>query len=653
MNEQFFTSLNGYKVKDEEARKSMDKNTIDLLNLNPLVSLKYSNNDTMYEGNPHSALQGFCVVGNNIVFALRGGTSNYVNLVEINKETGQLIRENYLLVNHANSISYNVKDNKLYIASCNKYENNSIVADNQIFVVDYDNFSILNTLNISNLESDQRIRSVYYDNDNNILYAGNSFELFVIDEVNELITDTINLDTTNIDTSVTNQTLKRYKDMFVGIYLSYLAFWDLEGNLLKIIGIPQINRYDYIGEIEDFDIKNNNIIIGCCSIISDERNDYKVEFLSSNIKTNTANELIKNSYIGSGVLNVYVNNKSTSIKELGTQSNPYKDLQNAINMCKNTSQQVRITINGDEYDNIVINGISNLRLNFVSDIIVDGMDINQSNVRIENSNNLQINGINMNLSKLSWIGSSNFNNKIEPKENSTLAYNNKNIQIYNGELILHNISLDLKNKTGNPVITHRSKSIFTECDFSNYDNDYAIYLNNSSECYINQCTFNKEVSSTEHNIAITKGSTLFRNSINDDYNNYVLANGGNLLPSTVIGYNGSNLWYGDVCNIPSGYTHAIIKLKISGNDTQFMYRIIDLSQSEIILDTSYTGQYGIRIGYMKCSLSNNKLSITENKTGYIKNNSVFSYATNTDVTPSEASDKQSFIAIKNVKFVRL
>ena len=655
----------GKNLKDglDEANESIDglenyvdKNSVDDLVLQPYLTYHAKNSDTLYEGQPHTALQGLTCINDNIVFSLRGGTSNYANIVEINKNTGDIVRNKYVEVNHANSLAYDSTNNILYVASCNKYQSGSLVTDNQIFILDYTTLNKTGVISVNNIPSGHRIRSVYYDNTNNKLYGGDVYNLYEINTTTQSIVNTITLDTTNLDTNDTNQTLKLYKDGYVGIFLKGLVFWDKDGNVEKIIKIPQTMENVYMGELEDFYIyDNDDILIGSAVLPSNERSEHINYFSKGNLKTNVTNTFIYNNYSGTLPVNVYVDNTSTSSIEIGNSAYPFKDIQSAINFARNVSSQCRINIDGTNYENLVITGIDSIRLNFREAITVDGIDITQSNVRIENSNNLTIKGINMNIGKLVWSGNGSYTNKIEPKENSTLSYNNKAIQIYNSELIFHNITLDLKSKTGNPVVTNRSKSVFTECTFSNYDNDYAIYLNNSSECYIYSCTFNKTTSASSHNIAITKGSALFRDTITDDVNNYLVYSGGSINPSLTNGFTATsnNIYFGDLCDIPTWATHAILTVKVAGNPSRTMNKIIDLSITNNGVDTTYTTQYGTGYGYLLLNTSNNKLSITENKYSYLKSDGTYLYGTNSEVYPSDSDNRSNYPAIKTVNFVRM
>ena len=496
---------NGYNL--QEIIGNVDVNTDgniakQLNNTSILASLNFRKDNSLtidttdlHNGISYDYLQGFCEVNGNIVMGLYNATheDNYVKLIEFNPNNNNIIRSEYLILNHCNSISYNEKDNKLYIASCSRYENGVEIIDNSIIVVDYETFSITKTIIVSNIPNGKRIRSVYYDNDNNIFYATDRFDVFTIDEDNERIINTIELDTSGLDSYITSQTLKRYKNMFVGLYMTYIAFWTLNGTLIKIINIDRYNEGEKVGEPEDFILyDNDDIVIGSVKKLVNYRDEREIQFYKSNLKINNNNKLrpsMEGSEDGSIVL--YVDNTSTDNYENGQEQHPFKDLQTAVNIAKNTKEYVTIRILGSNYGFCSIAGCNKLELSIRNNITIDGLRIWFSNVSIAptNTKKLTLNG-------LSCIRSSVIFRGIEDNKSIINYFDNNKLDTANGRCIHSvfskiNLALcELNGNNSNPIanITQHSDVTFDRCDFDDYNNTYALDISSLSKVILNRNT---------------------------------------------------------------------------------------------------------------------------------------------------------------------
>lgn len=655
MNEQYVKEINGYKIKDEEARNNINELNVNTkvlgnINLKNLLSLEYSDND-LYEGYPHNYLQGFCYVDNKIIMALRSSTSsdNYVRLVKYDLENHTVIDSEYLILNHANSITYNINSNKLYVASCNKVVEGEVVFDNAIFVVDYDTFTIDDVINVTNIPENHRIRSVYYDNVNEILYGGDIYDIFVIDRDTGLITDTINLDTKYIDTSMTNQTFKRYENLFVGLWLGYLAFWDLEGNLVRIINLEQIYEDEHMGEYEDFDFDDNgNIIIGCAKRLSPRLDYITTNFYISNFNKNISSsrksEMFK---ADTSALTIYVNSESLESKEDGTIEYPYKNIQRAINIIKNSGKYATLKILGGTYDNVYLTGCNLIEFEFSNNVTLNGLEVSGSNVtvyRTGNTGTLTIYGIRLMFSDFHING----NCIINPCNNENLSYYNNTIYSKYSNTSFENCTIN-GNNSEPAVYFAESKTLFNNCVFANYEGTYAVDVAFCSDCILFDNTFNISSSNSQHLIYVRKGSNIYTRNGMRNVNDYVIQEQGRVYPSNHNVPNIQTTFLGEVCSIDTHYTHCRVEYKIAGTNVLSNYIDIDISDgADRIITSHYLYNGGIRFGNMVLNITNNKLVISSNKSTLLTTSQTFSQLdTNNPATP------QDWIGVTGVSFYNL
>lgn len=223
-------------------------------------------------------LQGNCILddGNGVfVYSCFDNEHKYISnkcLVRvISLSTGSVIREKIVDCGHGNSVAYNKNNNNLYIAECFRYTNDNPEDDtsepsNRIFILNYENLDIINTVNIQGFPSNTRLNSFSFDEKTNKYYACSSTTVYEVNIENWTITKNIVLEV--VENKPSHQSTKVYNDKIY--YLTFnnpnLLVFGLDGKLENIYRLPQwIERAFWIGEPEDLTIKENgDIYIGSC-----------------------------------------------------------------------------------------------------------------------------------------------------------------------------------------------------------------------------------------------------------------------------------------------------------------------------------------------------------------------------------------------------
>lgn len=636
-----FTSL-GQRLNNQDEK--IKYNILGSLNFRTIQEYNSSLTD-LHEEYPHYYLQGFCKTGENkIIMGLVNPThvDNIVKLVEYDIKNGNELRHAYIEGNHCNSITYNKNENKLYIASNSKNVNGVEIDWNDLIVVDYDTLIVDDIIQLSNLQN-ERLRSVYYDENNNILYGGNFNTIYEIDTESETIKNIITLETKNIQPDMTYQVLKRYKNYFIGLQISSLLIWNLDGTLYREINIDRTSQNILVGEPEDFILdENGNIIIGSIRRFNEYTNYYSIIFYYSNIYTNT-NNIIRSSIGGdeTNYINIYVDNTATNIYEDGTTNYPFKNLQRAINFASNSERICKIYLKGNNYDTVMIRGISNIRiLPSVDNVVINGINIHDANVIIVNNNHpLTINGINVVYSTLD----------ISANTTNQIIINNLNVNPINSHYCIGgrnaNVRLENCNIVGNNTTNNINLNTFSNlklinCVFTNYTGYNAIYLTNNSEGNLRNCTFNISSSSEQNIIEIKNKTTLFtQTSLNKitDYNKDKTSK----IYGTKIIQEIETTYYGDVADLNMNYDYISAESYSPGYTTAF-------NNTEIKLENNYNHRYivnafwpsdnTLKTGTALLKVYNNKLQIEINRKLNIANGGTFTFENINSNTPTTPSD---------------
>ena len=610
----------------------------------------------LYEGNHHAYLQGNCIVNGNVIACLRNhqNADNIVRLVEIDLEDGSVERSAYLELNHGNSVTYNEKDNKLYVASCAKMVNGVYTNDNDIFVIDYDTLTITNTIHTVNIPSGHRIRSVWYDNDTDTLYAGDEHDMYVLDEATSSITQIIPLETTGLDLKATNQTLKKIGNFYYGLYISFLAIWNMDKKLIRVINIDDIQDNEPIGEVEDFDIdEDGNIILGTVCYDSPRINKINATFYTSNITVNTSNITMLPGAISTSYY-LYVDANSAEDFENGTSDYPFKSLPRAISCAMTLYKSCTIVIKSGSYDYTYINGVKRLTFDIEGAVTIDGLELMNSELSIyrnDVANSLAINGVSVRYSKFKADFAITYNKFTK----SGVLGADFNMYLYYGEADIPDGIFTGNNDHTLIRANYNSTLSVRECTFSNYDGYFAIEAMNNSVVYIHALTLNKELSTSEHNFHITTSSRLFTESGSgmNNKNNYQVNDRAMHYPTCVY-IEPTHTFYGEVCDIDDHYTHVMLHVKYPSSNADyrdFIFRIIDLDSA--CIDMQNIMDSGIAFGKLEFSYNSEtkKLSITKN--AKIWHNSSTGADGYSELTNDNPGSSNSWCKVTSVAFLSL
>lgn len=281
----------------------------------------------------YSHANGFCMINNNtIAISMIEGSHNYVNnnakIQVIDITTGEIVKETVGNFGHANDLAYNKEDNLLYIAGCSTYtEGGTLVENNRLFVLDYSNLSILNTI-----EFDFNIAGVSYDKITKKLYVNFHSVVYEIDKTNYTVINTINLQTTELYNSV-GQTVKVENNTLykVTAFPNIITIYKIDGTYINTFPLCDfMDDLYYVGELEGIEVIDKDIYI-----MTDNHNMNRSPLamiqvgktsLSKNIQNNNA--FVNNAPYGN--LTIYVDNSTNNLNPNGSDINRFKELVEAV-----------------------------------------------------------------------------------------------------------------------------------------------------------------------------------------------------------------------------------------------------------------------------------------------------------------------------------
>lgn len=630
----------------------LDKLPLTDLNFRNDIRISISETD-LYEGASHAFMQGFCKVGNNYVIAFRNqaNADNYIRLVEVNATTGQTIRQTYLTLNHANSLSYNSTLNCIYVASCAKIVDSVYTYDDDIFVVDYQSLTITKTIQVSNIPSGHRIRSVYYDNTDGILYGGDEHDMFVINEETETITETIELETNGLDLTATNQTFKKIGNYYIGTFISFIAYWDLSKKLVKINNINQIQDGEYIGEVEDtYFGANGEVIIGCANNDSPRIAKRNASFFSSNVTVNNS-QLARVPGATTTTMSIYVDANSVNAKEDGTSTYPFKSLQRAINYAMVFNRNKEIVINAGSYDYAYIHGVDELDVVINGNVTIDGLEINHSNVVIYKNNpeyTTTINGVSVRYGSLKTEDAITINKFTK----TGVLGADYNLYTYFAHVDINRATFDGDDTHSLVCATYNSILSLRECVFTDYAGNYAVEAKQNSIVTTYDLSLDQEVSATEHNFLIQTGARVFTRGALYDKDNFVIETQGMKYPTEAI-ITPEHTFYGTLCTVDDHYNHVLFRVKLAGANSDHINVLAKISDlNSYVIDTTALVSTGITFGKLELKLTDaGVLSINKSSANFFKfADGTNDYSTNSTDTPDNT---QRWCKIEKITYLSL
>lgn len=271
------------------------------------IKLEYSNLGN-YQAFTHTVDGKFVIV--------KIGETDSTNIIEEYNSEGTLLRSAYITAYHPNTICY--ADGYLYIGNAYATVNNTQITTTIVTKVNYSNFE---TTEID-LNSSTKVIG-YYNN-----------KFYVVDAYN-----TLKIYNSDFSTLISTNTIPNYGDIYQGICIndnhiiltssySFIVFLNHNLTLDKIINI---RNFDYIacGELQDIDYYDNKIFILTTRTLGLSNTYWFIgscDYINGNVNSLFYNQNI-NPYSNK---TVYVNSNYTGVKQLGTQNNPFVDIEQAI-----------------------------------------------------------------------------------------------------------------------------------------------------------------------------------------------------------------------------------------------------------------------------------------------------------------------------------
>lgn len=346
----------------------------------------------------YSQLEGFERIDANTIVTCQLSNKNISNnmvLVQvINISTGVVLREAELPLGHANSITYNPDNGRLYIAECFRYESGVRVDSHRIYQLNYGTLSLENTI-----EYDYVLLGVAYDRVKHKLYGRVAQTIYEIDinTFNTLSTITLN----NTANYATGQSFAVNNDLIATIDSNpeIINLYDIEGNYINCYSMPNYieNSFGY-GESEDLTLDGLNFYVG--SYISGSQNG-EISWYNISYGNFVKNIPIANytNNAASFKQNRYVDNTTNKINPNGTESNPFNEIaeledfshspnaQKFSFICnlKNSETPYYYCFLNNSRINVII-ATPNARESIVGGLRIDNTNVNLLNLKIQNNN---------------------------------------------------------------------------------------------------------------------------------------------------------------------------------------------------------------------------------------------------------------------------
>ena len=379
-------------------------------------------------------LQGFTTTPTSYIVAIQTGgnyenKTNMIYLEEISKSTKQILKSAYLELFHANAIAYNHQNKEIYVATLYKRNADNTTTDtNNIIIVDYNNFTIKETISLpTEITNVSRISSVSYDNKNNVLAISDDTNVYIMENWNTILRHiqlNYNYTAPNINpitNTFTTQNIILYDNKIYSIraFPSAIVVFDLNGNVLNNYYQFNIDIPLKIGELESISIEDDGTLYLASVQQAVSNNNNCMLYDRTIFKTNLKYNGYKNyreSQILSNRITFYVNCDTTNNIQAGSESLPFKSIQQAIFATEFIERKVCCVIylmgNNKQYgffvtknnNNIIIEGGYNkiyaiqiesqkIRINklkIVEDILVNVTNSteDQSNLFISNHSNV-------------------------------------------------------------------------------------------------------------------------------------------------------------------------------------------------------------------------------------------------------------------------
>lgn len=509
---------------DEMAEDGTLENLLDRLinktNGSLIMNLVYRDSNEYIDGVTSSGfvksyLQSITTTENNLILATQDSLSvnatNRVLLQEVSKSTGNVLREATLNLNHANALAYNEEASELYVASSSKVVDGEEVSDNTIIIVDYDTFTIKDTIDMTNIIG--RINYVSYDNKNKKLMVGYGVDCYIMTDfetIEKHITLSMN-DTAPYTNplrdrgTIQNCVLFDNKIYATRFFANGINVFNLDGKILHNYYELEPDIPLMIQELEAIAIEENgDVYIASVQTSGSDRYKYTMwdrTIFKTNLRYNGyKNYEYTNNYTSSLIM--YVDKDTTDSLQLGSQNHPFSNIQQAIMSVQSQKKNISCIINligtGKNYGIVVAKGTPFFTINGNNNIVY-GLQLQkqecelieltvdcdtsislvsesiQSNVKIFDSVNVTLRDVSI-------------ENHIDEKKNNGIYVENSEISLISCDFLgftnaIYSLNSDIHIKDGINVQT---------CDYYYFPRGVTSIYQPSSSVY-NRCNPNTNV----------------------------------------------------------------------------------------------------------------------------------------------------------------
>ena len=406
------------------------------------------------EDDSYLSMQGMCITPNNTIICTlwEGGASNNNKIVEINYNTGAIVKTATFSFGYANGITYDTVNDLVYIVP--RGEGTGSPNLKTIKVLNYDDFSLVNTYVF-----DDFIQSVYFDKDTEECYLlsewnlrNNGFNVYKVDNRFDVL-DTISLDYSGELNKIRVQNFAVH-DNYIYVISSdpkALIIYNIDGTVFKKYNLNEIiDELYYSGEYQDIDFLGNQCYVSSADNIENSESInqlFKLDLQKEYINTS---DIISNVHSGYSIT-LYVDDNSTAVNPDGSATNKFKSINEALRY----SGTCLINVANGTYNGIDIRSKSNFRL--VG----------------ENIDNTIIKGVNTRFCNNAYLDEFTINNDM---------FNfNGHLNLYHSDLTLKDIKI---NGTKYGIYVGES----SKCKLSSgititTTNDNQIYVNSASVLY--------------------------------------------------------------------------------------------------------------------------------------------------------------------------
>lgn len=360
-----------------------------------------ANNPSHVSGEDYAVMQGGCYVGNNkmVIARLRRSNLDDVILQEISLDDATVIRtSDSLEIQHANSITFDPANKKLYVTSLLLNESDVNVPKPYLYKIDYETFEIDETITLD-IDSNEGVHSVSYDLKADKYYIAtedfsnnNALKFYSMNITDYSLTEIELNDPTGLLAKSYNNDMLVYNNfMYI---LKYNPQVILCYNMItnKMTNIYNIDNYADgcgVGELQNISIKydgNNDFILATNKEECDNGFYNMFQYFIGNIFVNSSSNIPQRWVNDERELFVDIN--STSINPNGSTGNKFKHINEALEFAQQLTGNVAIFIKNGTYPFVDYKGnkerIDIRNIDGTPDITINGMNFHATNVSIVN-----------------------------------------------------------------------------------------------------------------------------------------------------------------------------------------------------------------------------------------------------------------------------